>query len=325
MKSHSLLLLAVALASVLSAHSATAAPATWVQLTIATPPPARYAGSMAFDPVSRKIVLFGGKGASGLMNDTWLFDGTNWTLVQTPTAPPARYGAAFAYDKATKKMVLFGGVQSLHVFFSDTWLWDGATQTWTQATAVHSPPGLTGAMAFTDPRSGRVMLFGGQIAQGAGQDTTYRWTGNGWKVFNLTPRPQPRAFGAMSQDFANHTIVLFGGESSHLDTDNTWIWDGYAWTLQSPPAQPPFTYFSSSGYDPALKSVVIFGGLANGYEHNITWSWDGSTWQEILPTLSPSPRSWAHMAYDPVTGQLILFGGTTGLSQFVNDTWQLQP
>jgi len=302
-----------------------AASPNWVQLSIATPPPARYAGSIAFDPVSRKIVLFGGKGNSGLMNDTWLFDGTNWTQVQTPAAPGPRYGASLAFDKATQKLVLFGGVQSLNVFYSDTWLWDGATQTWAQATPVHSPPGLNGAMEFTDPRSGRVMLFGGLLAQGAQQDTNYRWTGTTWKILRLNPRPQARAFADVSPDFANHSIVLHGGFSSPLDTDNTWVWDGAVWALQSPPAQPPFTNFSSSGYDAALKSVVIFGGLANGYEHNITWSWDGSTWQEILPAQAPSPRSWAHMAYDPVTGQLILFGGTTGLSQFVNDTWQLQP
>ena len=34
---------------------------------------------MAYDPVSKKVVLFGGAGQTVDLNDTWTFDGTNWT------------------------------------------------------------------------------------------------------------------------------------------------------------------------------------------------------------------------------------------------------
>lgn len=50
--------------------------------------------AMAADPVSKKIILFGGEGEHGAYNDTWLYDGTtrSWTRVEPPKAPPPRLG-----------------------------------------------------------------------------------------------------------------------------------------------------------------------------------------------------------------------------------------
>jgi hypothetical protein len=44
---------------------------TWTEQSPATSPSARYAASMAYDPVTGNMVLFGGLGNSGLLNDTW--------------------------------------------------------------------------------------------------------------------------------------------------------------------------------------------------------------------------------------------------------------
>jgi hypothetical protein len=45
-----------------------------------------------------------------------------------------------AYDRKIRKRVLFGGVSGF-VLLSDTWLWDGASSTWTQAHPKTIPPG----------------------------------------------------------------------------------------------------------------------------------------------------------------------------------------
>ena len=303
------------------AHAASAA---WVQLSPAHSPSGRYWPSMAYDPVSHQTLLFGGMSSTGLTNDTWMFDGTDWTQVQTPTAPLPRYGAAMAFDRVAQRIVLYGGVQSIHSFFSDTWLWDGATRTWTQAAPSHSPPAMVGAMAFTDPNGGHVSMFGGQDANGADYDITYRWTGSDWRKLNLNQHPEARAFGTLALDHGSRIVVLFGGES-RLDVNNTWTWDGRAWTKQSPANQPPFTFFSAGAYDSALKSVVLFGGMANGFNHNITWAWDGTNWQDLAPAQAPAARSKMGMAYDNSVDHPILFGGTSGIGQFFNDTWELQP
>ena len=44
---------------------------------------------MAYDPVSHKIVMFGGYGGYGYFNDTWTFDGAIWKRQKT-AAPSSR-------------------------------------------------------------------------------------------------------------------------------------------------------------------------------------------------------------------------------------------
>src|SRR5215467_7602996 len=68
----------------------------WMQLSTSNAPSGRASAAMAYDPVSNKIVLFGGFGLSGYLNDTWTFDGTTWTKVQTSTAPVVRPPPAMA-------------------------------------------------------------------------------------------------------------------------------------------------------------------------------------------------------------------------------------
>ena len=105
-----------------AAASTTAPSLTWTQLSPATSPPARYSASMAYDPATGNMVLFGGIGSSGnALSDTWTWNGTTWTELSPATSPPARVGASMAYDPATGDMVLFGGIGSSDELLSDTW------------------------------------------------------------------------------------------------------------------------------------------------------------------------------------------------------------
>jgi uncharacterized SAM-binding protein YcdF (DUF218 family) len=112
---------------------------TWEMLSPATAPPARAYAAMAYDPVSNKVVLFGGMGASANLNDTWAFDGTTWTQLTTTGAPPVRNGATMAFDLPTRKLVLFGGFDT-NKYLRDTWIFDGASSTWTEAQMASPPP-----------------------------------------------------------------------------------------------------------------------------------------------------------------------------------------
>ncbi len=65
--------------------------------------------------------MFGGKPFSaGLLNDTWEWDGKNWTKMNPKTSPPARYSHSMEYDAARNRTVLFGGA-SRGGFLGDTW------------------------------------------------------------------------------------------------------------------------------------------------------------------------------------------------------------
>jgi hypothetical protein len=101
----------------------------WVQHQPATSPQARTDNALAFDPAVKSVVLFGGLAGScedcgeARLNDTWLWNGTNWDEVETPSAnPEPSSGASFTYDGAIHSMVLFGGWVSDFNFTNTTWL-----------------------------------------------------------------------------------------------------------------------------------------------------------------------------------------------------------
>ena len=56
-----------------------------------------------------------------MLNDTWEWDGTNWTRITTGTNVPARDMYAMAYDTARGRVVLFGGIDSQSQTLGDTW------------------------------------------------------------------------------------------------------------------------------------------------------------------------------------------------------------
>jgi hypothetical protein len=75
---------------------------------------------MAYDARRQRVVLFGGRGAAGLLSDTWEWDGTSWLPVQTTRSPGPRAGHAMAYDSARGRLLLVGGTDGTWRL-PDTW------------------------------------------------------------------------------------------------------------------------------------------------------------------------------------------------------------
>src|SRR5881296_1151797 len=90
-------------------------------------PTARDESAMAYDAARKQVVLFGGS-ASGILSDTWVWDGQLWTQSEN-MGPPARISHALAFDSIRERVVLFGGTDGAR-FLPDTWEWDGTE--WTQ-------------------------------------------------------------------------------------------------------------------------------------------------------------------------------------------------
>lgn len=313
----------LAMLALVSLQPAALHASTWKQLSPAVSPSARFYPAMAYDPVSRNVVLFGGFGDNGNLNDTWTFDGATWTQVATPVAPSARNGAGMAFDRASKKLVLFGGFNT-NKFLHDTWVWDGATSSWTQVSMPHSPPHATGAALFTDPLTGAAMMFGGFNSNRKipAFNATWRWTGSSWKQLHPQTVPIPRGWGTATPDPLRHNVVLTGGAGGTIRTDNTWSWDGIDWAWLTPANQVPRFIGGGGTFDPAAHAVVLFGGL-NDDGSGATWSWDGTDWSPWTPTASPTAREGVGMAYDRDSHQVILFGGLTVDGVVLNETWRL--
>jgi Galactose oxidase, central domain len=105
---------------VFSATAARTRSLEWVQLASANSPPARSYLAMTYDPVSGKVIAFGGFDGTGYLNDTWTFDGKSWAQIAPRVSPPAREGAGMTYDAFLHRVILFGG-QDNNGYFNDTW------------------------------------------------------------------------------------------------------------------------------------------------------------------------------------------------------------
>jgi len=298
----------------------------WIQKNPVTSPPAKTGAAMVYDAARTNVVLFGG----GLMsndgvvsNDTWTWDGSNWTPRVVATSPPGRSHATMAYDMARGNAVLFGGgpVTNEILALSDTWVWDGAG--WTQKTPATPPPARTYAAMAYDAALSKVILFGGS-GQGRLGDA---WTWDGTAYAKL-PRPWPpgRSTLAMAYDATRGNDVLFVNITSD-SVGETFTWDGTIFTQRFPATSPPGRRWDGMAYHSGTRTVVLFGGQRSaaitGQTQGAadTWTWDGLNWTEQHPAISPSGR-FGHMMARDVTGKLVLFGGYDGGCLCpVNDTW----
>jgi hypothetical protein len=185
---------------------------TWVQQFPTTSPPPRAYQSMAYDPSTGNVVLFGGAyNGSPAYSDTWTWDGANWTQ-QTPTnSPSVRANAAMAYDPVTGDVVLFGGFNATPTLFNDTWLWNGSN--WNLARPSTNPSPRDGGSMQFDPSLNKVVLFGGNTLAGVSSET-WAWDGTNWMQLFPQQRPSARSEFGLAYDPSSQSMILFGGNSS---------------------------------------------------------------------------------------------------------------
>jgi len=263
-----------------------------------------------------------------------------WEKVNTGSMliPDPRHSAAMAYDEQTGKVVLFGGANGTELPLNDTWIWNGADQTWQEANwdvengvpLGPTPSARKGAAIAYDPASKQVLLFGGQGASGALNDT-WLWDGisQAWEqVIPASGGPSKRSYAQMAHYYIDEgqgpegRVVLFGGIDGSAIQGDTWVWNGKerTWTKQTPAAAPPPLHSATMAYDGA--KAVLFGGDAGpvvnepvvgppktptsvSYEksNGRIWVWDGETWNDVQ-----GPEKYKRFIYDPSAN-----GGKGGL------------
>ena len=290
-----------------------AATNTWNAVTINGPAPVpRLGATLAYDPVSGDLILFGGEYLPGgsaqpvALNDTWELSydaATNtgtWTQVDgsgclstCANAPSARYGAAADQAPSGQGMVLFGGENLVPATQSgfpqanaETWLWNGSS--WAQLTPSASPGAAYGATLAYGGLDNADVLFGGDHATSAcdgsclalNSDTwtltytsgTWTWTEQAAAPANLTARDFAAAASAVGS--ATGGMVLFGGMTGTTPTTSA-----------------------------NVNSDQLLGD---------TWTWNGTAWTQACTTctVTPPPALGASMAHEANTEDL-LYGGYT--------------
>ncbi len=128
---------------------------TWTDLSgkSTQTPPALMDGSIAYDVADGKVLLFGGRYYSSngsASNQTWAFQGGQWTQFGPSTIPTARYYAALAYDPEVSQVLMFGGEGTVPYGGGTTYYpladtWEFVNDTWTELI-----PRLAAAYPSTD-------------------------------------------------------------------------------------------------------------------------------------------------------------------------------
>ncbi|MHA2247184.1 MAG: Kelch repeat-containing protein [Candidatus Hodarchaeales archaeon] len=297
----------------------------WTNMNPITKPSTRNKHSMVYDTNSDKIVLFGGNSgwtSASPLNDTWVYDfaTNNWTQMNPVTKPDARYGHSMAYAANSDKIVLYGGYNGT-TYFNDTWIYDFATNNWTQMNPVIAPSAIHGHSMAYATNSGKVMLFGGRDSPRYYDDTwAYDLNTNSWAVI-VPPDPSTR-YGHSSSYLTNSDdVILFGGYNGTYLGD-TWVYDSTTnnWTELNPITKPSGRYDHSMVCKANSDETILFGGY-NGTNLGDTWVYDLITnnWTELNPITKPSGRYGHFMVCKANSNKVILFGGYNGT--YLGDTW----
>jgi len=289
----------------------------WTNVTPVASPSARDGAAMAYDPVTDKVLLFGGENGSGMLGDSWTLDpATNrWSRIPTPIAPPPTAFAPAVYDPSADRMLVFGPGGA-------TWVFDGGTGSWSSlplGAALTDAP-YNGATATYDSAA-HVTLVLQPGAFGGASMLSYTFAGNVWTYLSPGNWPGVTMNPSMTYDVAADRILLFGGTFEHpLQCSNlTWAYDleHNRWDLRHPRVAPPCGVIV---YDSAADRVVLFDGASSS-----TWAYNytGDDWTQMHPATSPPVAfdvSYA-MTYDARDDRVVLFGGFHRGGGFSRETW----
>jgi hypothetical protein len=283
---------------------------------------------MTFDLARGRTILFGGGGITTpqINNDTWTWDGTDWTQASPPVSPSGRFGTSLAYDMARNVVVMYGGLTSLISIarpVAETWEWNGST--WAQIATATTPGGLAYHGFAYDPTRARCVLYGGSSNPGLLLDSNQTWEYDGANWTHLTPatNPGPLERPAMCYHAGLGRTLLFGGIDVQVGGNNaTWVWDGTNWAqLPVPGTRPAPRTLAPMTYDFARNVALLQGGMdpVSGTLLPETWEFNGATWRQVQ-VAQPTARRGFALSYDLSLGRTVMFGGSTGNFQPLVDT-----
>jgi len=242
---------------------------------------------MVYDKLRGHMVLFGGlnpiAGGPLFPNDTWVFDGDQWTQRTPLHSPSGRESHGMTFDEHRGVVVLFGGQshgEGGARQYNDIWEWDGSD--WRPVTPVGTPPGPRGdaGMAYDSIR--RIhLIYGGyhrDSQERLGDTWGYDGTRLTWTPLDLgLVSPGPRFRSEMAFDAKREQVILSGGETrlgeSFVLMNDTWIWDGH-WRPH-PAVMEHAVADHAMAYDDLHDVVWVSGGRTGvGYSPR-TSAWNG--------------------------------------------------
>lgn len=303
----------------------------WVQLTPTTGdiPAPRANAAAIYDSSNHRLLIFGGRAATGNLNDVWGFDLTNnsWSNL-TPGSgamPEPRFTANGVYNFSRQQMIIWSGQGSS--FFNDVWAFELNTGSWSQFIPTGPEPNIRyGAASIFDPKTNELVTFAGFTDAGRFDDTwRFNIDSEIWKQVSAVTHPEKRCLHSASYDALKHHMIVYGGQTNGPRGD-IWALDlaTNAWTDLTPASSPAGRYFPTNVFDTAGNRVIIFGGNLGTSKTNETWAFDltKKAWQQIALTEPlPPAREGTVAIYIRAENRMVIFGGSD--DTFFNDIWSL--
>jgi len=274
----------------------------WNQLTPALLPACANEGAMTWQG-SNNTVIFTGAACVGsaTTEDTYEWDGTNWTNIALTSFAGRYYGEAMTYDPLHQNVVLFGGISALNVMLAGTYTYISGSGAWVGVGDEDYPVPRSLFSFVSDPVRNVIYLYGG-----LNDATTFFdfWTYQNGQFRPTLDGSQPSdcALPIAAFDTDRQKVVMLCSGSA------TWEFDGTTWTeFDTSKTAPPSHQWSSLVYDQTLKKIVFFGGYNSGYLDQ-TWTYDGTAWTQVTKN-PPTSRSHTSMWYDPILKKTVIYGG----------------
>ncbi len=254
---------------------------SWSEIS-STAGPQRRLHSAVYDPVKKRMLVFGGYSypPTNYYDELWelsLSGSPTWKQLQVKGAVPSpRVAHSAILDSAAKKMYVFGGVDSNGLDRNELFTLDLEQDppVW-----VSMNTGLQGPLplpryrhtAIHDRIKNQMIVYGG--LPGPMNDV---WALNleggvpQWK--NITPSggtvPEGRSEHSAIFDKANHRMIVFGGVNNNGTKKDTWAFDLSAVTPSWTELVPPGTVPQNRGpavADAVNQRLLFFGGSDDTY------------------------------------------------------------
>jgi N-acetylneuraminic acid mutarotase len=230
---------------------------------------------MGIDETARRFYVLASADTSNCNSSTsslWTYNvaTTTWTQLAPPSGmPPGKLGIAATYDQAAKKMYVFGGRSrvnncSVEIRWNDLWVYDVATNAWTQLSPTGGPPTARGGhTAVYDQTAKKMYIFGGFSGPSwLGDLWVYDVAANTWT--QLAGASETRYNSSAAYDQTAKKMYVFGGtNNSQYSQNQLWVYNvaTNAWTTLSPTGTLPGVRRGHSAiFDQTSTQMYVFGG-----------------------------------------------------------------
>lgn len=209
--------------------------ATWTRITTVNSPGGLALHASAYDPIRQKVVVYGGLPNSFFPIDsdqTWEYDGVDWTLVNTATNPGPREGSVMVWDGA--RILMWGGIDVQGGAQSnDVWAYNGTNWSIVPASGTAPVARSRPTVGFDSARGVMVVYCGADFVNGTLYNETWEFqvANSTWtQVASGTGGnpATPRAGSGIAYDARLARLVMFGGYDQNFNlNDQTWQYGGY--------------------------------------------------------------------------------------------------